>query len=175
MNLTELLVTQKNVDEISNRFGLTEEQTLEAMAAVIPAFSEGLKRQTSTPESAANFIQALASGRHGRYADDPSLAMDDDGLDEGNAILGHLFGNKKVSRAVAKQAAAETGIGDSMFKSLLPVMANMVMGNIFKGATASNISSSSPSNLGGSLGDLLTDALTGGGGSGGGLLGQIRN
>ena len=38
MNLTQLLVTQQNVDEISARFGLTEEQTLEAMNAVLPAF-----------------------------------------------------------------------------------------------------------------------------------------
>ena len=80
MNLTELLVTQKNVDEIKSRFGLTEEQTLEAMAAVIPAFSEGLKRQTSTPESAANFIEALASGGHSRYADDPSNVAAEYGL-----------------------------------------------------------------------------------------------
>ncbi|NKB53938.1 MAG: DUF937 domain-containing protein [Rhizobiaceae bacterium] len=100
MNLTQLLVTQDNVDEISARFGLTEEQTLEAMAAVIPAFSEGLKRQTSTPEGAARFIEALASGRHVHYADEPGSAIAEDGIQEGNAILGHLFGDKRVSRAV---------------------------------------------------------------------------
>ena len=178
MNLTELLVTQTNVDEISGRFGLTEEQTLEAMAAVIPAFSEGFKRQTSTPESATRFIEALASGRHGRYAENPGYALDDDGMQEGNAILGHLFGNKQVSRAVAKQAAADTGISDSMFKSLLPAMASMAMGSIFKGATSSNITPTEASNAGG-LGDLLGDVLGGGGSgpsagnSGGGILGQI--
>ena len=64
MNLTELLVTQNNVNEISARFGLTEEQTLEAMGAVLPAFSEGLRRQTTSPESTLQFVKALASGRH---------------------------------------------------------------------------------------------------------------
>ncbi|MEP4292420.1 MAG: DUF937 domain-containing protein [Rhizobiaceae bacterium] len=182
MNLTELLVTQSNVDEISDRFGLSEEQALEAMAAVIPAFSEGFKRQTSTPEGATRFIEALASGRHGRYAENPGSALDDDGMQEGNAILGHLFGNKQVSRAVAKQAAAETGISDSMFKSLLPAMASMAMGSLFKGATSSNIAPAETSNAGG-LEDLLGGMLGGGGGGdgggssagggGGGILGQI--
>ncbi len=183
MNLTQLLVTQDNVDEISTRFGLTEEQTLEAMAAVIPAFSEGLKRQTGTPQNAARFIEALASGRHAQYANDPGSAIGEGGMQEGNAILGHLFGNKQVSRAVAKQAAAETGISDRMFKNLLPAMASMVMGSLFKGATNNNVAPAAPSSAGG-LGDLLGDALSGGDNGdngdetardsgGGGILGQI--
>jgi len=162
MNLTQLLVTQKNVDQISSQFGLSVEQTLEAMAAIIPAFSEGLKRQTATPQGAVGLIQALASGRHAQYAQDPSSAVSAFGVSDGNAILGHLFGNKDVSRAVASHAAASTGIGSSIFKSLLPVIASMVMGSLFKGATGG----SSGGGLGG-LGNML------GGGSGGGLLGQI--
>ncbi len=162
VNITELLVTQKNVDQISAEFGLTEEQTLEAMAAVIPAFSEGLKRQIRTPEGAANFISALSSGQHAQYTADLTTAMNETGIKEGNAILGHLFGTKKVSRAVAKQAAAETGISPSMFKSLLPVMASLVMGSIFKGATTSQAASAD-----GEIGDVMSGAV------GGGLLGQI--
>lgn len=162
MNITELLVTQKNVDQISAEFGLTEEQTLEAMAAVIPAFSEGLKRQISTPEGAANFISALSSGQHAQYAENPTSAMNETGIKEGKAILGHLFGTKKVSRAVAKQAAVETGLSPSMFKSLLPVMASLVMGSIFKGATTPQAASAD-----GKIGDVLSGAV------GGGLLGQI--
>ncbi|MEP0942558.1 MAG: DUF937 domain-containing protein [Rhizobiaceae bacterium] len=187
MNLTQLLVTQQNVDEICARFGLTEVQTLEAMNAVLPAFSEGLKRQTSSPRGAAGLLEALASGHHVQYADHPGSAMDPDGISEGNAILGHLFGNKNVSRAVAKHAAASTGISDSMFKQLLPALASMVMGALFKGMTGSSSTSRGSRGGGnggalGGLGDLLGDALggalSGGGGSGGstgggGLLGQI--
>jgi len=148
MNLTQMLITRKNVNEISAKFGLSEEQAIEAMTALIPAFSEGLKRQTSTAQGAAGLIEALSSGQHQIYVDDPRTAVSADGIKDGNAILGHLFGNKDVSRAVAGQAAAFTGIGASIFKSLLPVIANMVMGSLFKGST-------------------------GGRGSGGGLLGKI--
>lgn len=180
MNLTQMLVTQQNVDEISARFGLTEEQTLEAMNAVLPAFSEGLKRQTNSPGGAADFLMALANGNHQQYADQPSMAMDSAGVSEGNAILGHLFGSKDVSRAVAKHAAASTGISDSMFKELLPALASMIMGALFKGMTGGGSSRSGGGALGG-IGDILGEVLTGGlsggsgsgGAAGGGLLGQI--
>ena len=180
MNLTQLLVTQQNVDEISARFGLTEEQTLEAMNAVLPAFSEGLKRQTNSPRGASDLLMALSSGHHQQYADHPSMAMDPDGVSEGNAILGHLFGSKDVSRAVAKHAAASTGISDSMFKELLPALASMIMGALFKGMTGGSSSRSGGGALGG-IGDILGEVLAGGigggsrsgSGGGGGLLGQI--
>ncbi|MEE9313439.1 MAG: DUF937 domain-containing protein [Rhizobiaceae bacterium] len=162
MNLTKLLVTQRNVNEISAKFGLSEEQTLEAMAAVIPAFSEGLKRQTQTAQGAAGLIQALSSGRHQVYVQNPLAAVSAEGIADGNAILGHLFGNQEVSRAVANQASAMTGIGSSIFKSLLPVLASMVMGSLFKGATGG-----SRRGGGGGLGGAL------GGAVGGGLLGKI--
>lgn len=180
MNLTQLLVTQQNVDEISARFGLTEEQTLEAMNAVLPAFSEGLKRQTNSAGGAADFLMALSSGHHQQYADQPSMAMDPDGVSEGNAILGHLFGSKDVSRAVASHAAASTGISDSMFKQLLPALASMIMGALFNGITGNSSSRGGGGAIGDILGEVLGGALGGGGGGGrsgsgggGGMLGQI--
>ena len=55
---------------------------------------------------------------------------------EGNGILGHLFGSKELSRAVAAQAAQATGIGQEMLKQMLPVIASMIMGGLFKQSTA---------------------------------------
>ncbi len=161
MNLTQLLVTQQNVDALSQQFRLSEEQTLEAMGALLPAFSEGLKRNTSSPQGAAGFIETLASGRHRHYADDPSNAMSAFGVNDGNAILGHLFGNKDTSRAVANHASAASGIGSSILKQMLPVIASMIMGSLFKGST------NSTSRRGGGLGGML------GGAAGGGMLGQL--
>ena len=162
MNLTQLLVTQQNVDTLSQKFGLSEEQTLEAMGALLPAFSEGLKRNTASPQGAAGFIEALATGRHRHYADDPSNAASAFGTNDGNAILGHLFGNKDTSRAVANHASASSGIGSSILKQMLPVIASMVMGSMFKGAT-NNAARSGNGGLGGMLG----------GAAGGGILGQL--
>lgn len=161
MNLTELLLTQNNgsaVDALSEQFGLNRAQTISAIEALMPAFSTGLKRNTSGASGAASLIEALANGHHGRYIDEPKLATSGRGVSEGNAILGHLFGNKDVSRAVAAQAAQSTGIGSSLLKKMLPVIASMVMGALFKGSTGSR---------GGGLGGALGQA------AGGGLLGTI--
>ena len=161
MNLTQLLVTQQNVDALSQQFGLNEEQTLEAMGALLPAFSEGLKRNTSSPQGAAGFIETLATGRHRHYADDPSSAMTAFGVNDGNAILGHLFGGKDTSRAVANHASAASGIGSSILKQMLPMIASMIMGSMFKGSTSQS------ARRGGGLGGML------GGAAGGGILGQL--
>ena len=51
---------------------------------------------------------------------------------DGNAILGHLFGSKDVSRAVASHASQKTGIGSDVLKKLLPLVATMAMGSLSK-------------------------------------------
>lgn len=162
MNLTQLLMTRENVDRISQQFDLTEQQAVDAMQSLIPAFSEGLKRKTATQQGTAGLIQALATGGHARYVDNPDLAMQPEGISEGNAILGHLFGNKDVSRAVSDRASAASGLSGSLMKNLLPVIAPMVLGAIFKGST---------NNRGGDAGGALGNALSGA--AGGGLLGTI--
>ncbi|MEM9732375.1 MAG: DUF937 domain-containing protein [Pseudomonadota bacterium] len=171
MNLTQLLVTQDNVDRLSAQFGLTEEQTLEAMAAVIPAFSEGLQRQASAPQSAASLILALASGRHGGYAHDAGLAVSEAGMADGRNILGHLFGSKDVSRGIASHAAANTGISSSIIKAMLPALASMVMGALFKGSTgrgSNGLGSMLGQAAGGGLLGTLIEGLAGG------MLGQAK-
>ena len=67
--------------------------------------------------------------------EDPRFAGSASGVSDGNAILGHIFGNKDVSRGVAAHAAQSTGIGSSILKQMLPVIASMVMGSLFKGST----------------------------------------
>ena len=158
MNLTQSLVTQRNVDALSRQFGLTEEQTLEAMGAVIPAFSAALKRNAGSPQGAASLIQALAGGHHMAYAREPERAAQPAGIADGNAILGHLFGNKDVSRGVATHAAEASGVGAGLIKQMLPVIASMIMGALFKGATRGG---------GGGFGRSMGQA------AGGGLLGSL--
>jgi hypothetical protein len=49
-------------------------------------------------------------------------------ITDGNGILSHVLGNKDVSRQIASQAAARTGISADVLKRLLPLAATMVMG-----------------------------------------------
>ncbi len=136
--LIDMLMQANNgrmVQEMAERFGLSQQKTLEAIEALAPAFSTGLKRNASNAFDLGNFLQALASGQHARYFEDMGKAFAPDGTAEGNGILGHLFGSKEVSRAVAAQAAQATGVGQDILKQMLPVLASAIMGGLFKQST----------------------------------------
>lgn len=120
------------MEEMARQYGLTMRQSQEALAALLPAFSEGLKRNAADPYGVSAFLAALSTGRHAGYFADPASAFTAVGRDEGNAILGHLFGSPEVSRAVAAQAAQMTGIAQETFSQMLPALAAMIMGGLFR-------------------------------------------
>ena len=98
----------------------------------------------------------------------------EDTIQDGNGILGHVLGSKDVSRQVAGNAAAQTGIGVDVLKKMLPVAAAMVMGALSKQTTGTGAQASAaspaPEGLMGLLGQFLD---TGQGGSNiAGILGQ---
>ena len=167
--LTDLVLQAENgraVDRIADQYGLSRDETVQAIEALVPAFSAGLQRNTRDVGGQASLLQALGSGRHPQYVEDPDLAFSDSGLDEGRGILGHVFGNRDVSRGVAAQAAARTGLSESLLKRLLPALAPIILGALVKGLTGRS-SDRSGGRPGGSLGSAIGDA------AGGGLLGSI--
>jgi hypothetical protein len=167
-----------DLSAIGRQFGLDEQQTQAAFDALAPVVAAGLRRNTQTDDGLAGLLGALAGGSHVRYVEDQSVLTSPDTIDEGNAILGHVFGSKDVSRGVAHQLSASTGIGESILKKLLPIIATMVMGQIAKKARGGGRAQSSGG--GGGLGDILGDILGGGAqqrqqpqSQGGGGLGDI--
>lgn len=136
--LYEMFANAQNgraMEEMARQFGLSSKQVEDALAALMPAFSTGLKRNTANPADLGAFLQALASGRHVQYFEDMTKAFTPSGRDEGNGILDHLFGSKEVSRAIADQAARATGIGQEIYKQMLPAIAAAMMGGLYKQST----------------------------------------
>lgn len=157
--LDEMLMKAQNgaaIDMVSRQFDLSRDQTVAAMEALLPAFSQGLKRSAATPQGIAPFLQALSSGNHAKYMEDMTRAFSPDGMTDGNGILGHLFGSKEVSRAVADHAARATGIGQDVLKQMLPAIASMVMGGLFQQSTG-----------------RMNAASGGGFGAGGNIIGEV--
>lgn len=135
LNLFDMLnQTQdgRGMEMLARQFGLSEEQARQAVEALLPAFSQGLKQNAADPYGIGAFMTALASGQHAKYFDNPANAFTPEGMAEGNGILGHLFGSKELSRAVASQAAQATGIGQEVLKQMLPALAAMIMGGMFR-------------------------------------------
>ncbi len=151
------------IDNLARQFGLSPQQAESAVDALMPAFQMGLQRQAESAQSMGELFGKIASGGLGAAYDDPAAARSAAG--QGNDVLAQIFGSKETSRAVAQQAAAVSGVPATILKSMLPVIASMLIGGMFKNANSSG--------LGGLFGQLA-GALTGGGGQqGGGGLGDI--
>ena len=168
MNLIDILTQAQNgnaVRNMSRRYGIDESQTRSAMEQLAPMIAAGLKRNASQRGGLADLLVALQGGNHARHIDRDGDGIPDDMVDDGNNILGHIFGNKDVSRAVASKASEDTGIGSDILKQMLPVIASMVMGSLSKRTQEPGI------------GDVIGDLIGGGqpqsSRRGGGLLGQI--
>ena len=165
MSLLESLLKSTQgapISELAAKFGISPDQTASALGHLVPELSKSLKQNASTKEGLDSLTRALEKGNHDRYVDTPSLATSDAGVQEGNGILGHIFGSKNKSREVAGQAAAKTGLDLGILKKMLPMVASMAMGSLKKSRGAPSLS-----NDGGSSG-----ASSGKGGAGG-LLGFL--
>jgi hypothetical protein len=153
--------------EIGRQFGLNEAQTRAAFEQLAPVVAAGIRRNNQTDDGLGNLIKALQTGNHSRYTDDPSSLQSGQIVDDGNAILGHVFGSRDVSRGVANQAADLSGVGSAVLKKMLPVIAAIIMGQLAKrmgggGAVRAPQDGSTGGPAGGGLGDILGDILRGG-------------
>jgi hypothetical protein len=123
------------MDTLAKQFNLAQEQAAQAMAALLPAFSSGLKRTSNNPYDFSALMSGMFSGAYGKYFEDINKAFTPQGMADGNAVLERLFGSKDVSRAIAAQAAQLTGIGQDVLKQMMPAMADTIMGGLFKQMT----------------------------------------
>lgn len=120
------------VRQLSQNFGLDANKTSSAISCLLPALGQGLARNAQKPGGLESLISALASGGHQRYIDNLESLGGESTIQDGNGILGHILGSKDVSRQVAGNAAAKTGVGADILKKMLPVVAAMAMGALSK-------------------------------------------
>lgn len=127
------------VNQLARQFGLDESQAQSAISALLPAVAQGFQKNAASPDGMNSLLGALSGGSHDKYVQDPSALADPATVQDGNAILGHIFGSKDVSRAVAAQASEQTGIGGDVLKQMLPVVAAMSMGAMSKNQSGGGV------------------------------------
>jgi hypothetical protein len=158
---------QIDVGGLASQFGLSPDQANAAVGALLPAIMGGI--QKSEEAGGLGQLGQIVSG----------MGAPEQDVDSGNNILGQIFGSKDVSRQVASHASAQTGISDTILKSMLPVIAGLVAQQVAKkmgggmmgglaGAVVGSMLGGSAANAatpagGGGLGDLLGGLLGGGG------------
>ena len=90
---------------------------------------------------------------------DDVLSPQPTNVSRGDDVLGQIFGSRDVSRTVAQNASAQTGLDPMLLKKMLPMLAMLVAGYMAKQGQAS---AAPQAGGGGGLGDLLGGMLGGG-------------
>ncbi len=174
MNMMDMILQAaggNTAQQAGSQFGLSPQQSQQAIGALLPAISSAMKRNTASPQGLAGLLGALQNGQHDQYLENPQQ-LAQNAPSEGNAILGHLFGSKEVSREVASRASAQTGIGSDILKQMLPMVAMMAMGGLSKQTRGNQ-------GIQGLIGNAAMQQLMGGGLQGapakglGGMLGGL--
>ncbi len=161
MNIIDMLTGSGNakaIEQIARQFGLTEEQARGAVSSLAPSLTQGLQRRSEEKIGMEDLMDALGSGNHSRYLDEPKSFGKQETIDDGNSILGHIFGSKEVSRNVARHAGEKTGLGGSLMKKMLPVVASMVMASLGKKLLGGGGRTPAPASSGGGLLTSLLDS-----------------
>lgn len=169
MQLTDILAQMGGLQSMARELGVSESQAASGVEALLPAILGGFKRQVQAQPSGLDGLGGLLGQLGGGGLLDEVLAPQRTDLNHGNDVLGQIFGSKDVSRAVAQNAASQTGLDPTLLKQMLPMLAMVVAGLMAKQQGAG--AAAQPSQGGGGLGELLGGLLSGqaAAGAGGGF------
>lgn len=167
MQITDILAQMGGLQSMARELGVSETQVASGAEALIPAILGGFKKQAQSQPTGLSGLGGLLGQLGGGGLLDNVLAPQPTDVSQGNNVLGQLFGSKDVSRAVAQNAASQSGLDPALLKKMLPMLAMLVTGYMAKQGSAGAAAQSSPAGggLGGGLGGLL-GGLLGGRGTG---------
>lgn len=165
MNLTDILAQAGGIESMANQLGIPPAMAKQGADALLPAILGGFKKQAQSGGGVEG-LGGLLGQLGGGGLLDSVLGPQATPVEQGNEVLGQIFGSKDVSRTVAGQAAAQTGIDSGILKQMLPILAMMAAGYMAKQGGESG-------GLGGMLGNVLGGAMGGGAAPSAGGLGGL--
>ena len=162
MDLTSILKQSGAIGAIAQQLGVNEQMAEIGAAALLPSILGGFKKTTQAQPTGLDGLGGLLGQLGGGGLFDSVVAPEPTPVEQGNDILGQIFGSKDVSRSVAGHAATQTGIDPSLLKKMLPILAMLVAGYMAKQSSGGAQTDEAAGGLGG-LGGLLGGLLGGGG------------
>jgi hypothetical protein len=160
------------VAAMARDLGVDQATVEKGAAALLPMVLGGFKQQAQAqPQGLAGLVGMLSNMGGGSLLD-AVLAPKPTPVDQGNQVLGQIFGSKDVSRTVAQQAASSSGVSADLLRQMLPMVAMAAAGFMAKQATAAPADGAAPAGGGGILGQVVS-ALTGGGRQQAGGMGNL--
>lgn len=163
MQISDILAQAGGIQSIARELGVSESQAAQGAEALAPAILGGFKKQADAQSAGVEGFGGLLGQLGGGSLLDDVLSPHPTDVSRGDNVLGQIFGSRDVSRAVASDGAAKTGLDPSLLKRMLPLLAMLVAGYLAKQHGAGAKAAGTGGGIGGILGGLL------GGQSGGGL------
>lgn len=170
MQISEILAQMGGLQSVAKELGVSENQAASGAAALIPALLGGFKKQAQSQPTGIAGLGSLLGQLGGSDLLDDVLSSQPTHVNRGNQVLGQIFGSKEVSRAVAQNAAVQSGLDPSLLKKMLPMLAMLVTGFMAKQQGAGTAAQFSSTGGGlGALGERLGGLLGGGSSTASGL------
>ena len=154
-NLIDALGGLGGLQQIATELGVDQQTVATGAAALLPAVLGGFKKQAQAQPTGLDGLLGSLGGLGGGGLLDAVLSPQATPVDQGNQVLGQIFGSPDVSRTVAGQAAGSTGISADLLKKLLPIVAMAAAGMMAKSASAGTAAAPAQGGLGGLLGQVL--------------------
>ncbi len=151
------------VANLAQRFGLSPDQVEKAVISLSPALEIGLHNAAHDPSVFSKVIGALASPDHQASFDHADAAHAHDTVSQSRDLLSELFGSPAVAGQVVQVAARDSGLRPDILSQLLPVLASVVLGGLFKNMNNQGLGGVLGQLAGsGALGSILEQVLGGG-------------
>ncbi|MEM1133000.1 MAG: DUF937 domain-containing protein [Pseudomonadota bacterium] len=160
MNIAHVLQQSGAIDNIAGQLGVDKTVAHAGVSALLPAILGGFKKTTQQQSNGLDGLGGVLSQLGGGGLLESVLGPQPTPVEQGNNVLGQIFGSKDVSRSVASHASQQTGVDSSILKKMLPLLAMVVAGYMSNQQGEAPAQQQSGGGLGGLLGGLL-----GGGGS----------
>ena len=171
MSLAQMLQQTGAIGAMAKELGIDEQTAGTAAGALLPAIVAGFGRSatggSATPDPlgglgglAGAILGGGGSGGLGGGLLDAVLGSSPTPTQPGNDILGNIFGSKDVSRSVAGEVSALTGLDEGLLKKMLPILAMAVAGYMAKQASGGNGATGGGAG-GGALGGILGSIVSG--------------
>ena len=157
MQITDILAQMGGLQSMARELGVSEDEAASGAAALAPAILGGFSKQAQAQPAGANGLGDLLERLGGGGLLDQVLAPQPTDVSPGNDVLGQIFGSKDVSRAVAQNAASQSGLAPGLLQKMLPMLAMLISGYMARQASGGAAATGG----GGGLGDLLGGLLGG--------------
>ncbi len=147
MSATDEIMANIPLRDLAAQLGVDEATAEAATRQAIPALLGGMQANAADPAGAASLAGAL--GDHPSELVDGGVNLDQVDADDGQKIVGNIFGDN--TGQVAQTLGANVGQQSGLIQKLLPILAPIVLAYLSKRLTGSS--------QGGGSGNVLTDLL----------------